>query len=136
MIYFSAQEEVVEKNSEFEKSDNLKELSKSQCTLGLLKVLLARDLIFLGNLEDKKLIRRMQSLKIVTILMKEVNPSIWWKAFSPVQTYISWVILVKVFRRMQKDIVKEGNVWSLERIFSDDDPEGEGCGERARCYTF
>ena len=68
--------EVVEKNAEFENSDNLKELSKSQCPLSLLKVLLATDPIFLGNLEDKKLMRQIQSLKIVTILMKEVNPSV------------------------------------------------------------
>ena len=86
IILSSDMAEVVEKNAEFENSDNLKELRKSQCTLSLLKVLLATDLIFLGNLEDKKLMRRMQSLKIVSILMKEVNPSVWWKAFSPVQT--------------------------------------------------
>ena len=69
-------EEVVEKNAEFENSDNLEELRKFQCPLSLLKVLLATYLIILGNIEDQKLMRRMQSLKIVSVLIKEVNPSV------------------------------------------------------------
>ena len=57
--------EVAEKIAEFENSDNLKKLRKSQCPISLLKVLLCYRPNFL-----------MQSLKIATIVMKEVNPSV------------------------------------------------------------
>ena len=52
MIYFSAQEEVVEKNSEFENSDNLKKRSKSQCPLLWSKKPLATNMIYLGDLKE------------------------------------------------------------------------------------
>ena len=37
---------------------------------------------------------------------------------------------------MQKRKIRTINVKETERIVSDDDPEEEGCGERARYCTF
>ena len=66
-------EEVVEKNAEFENSDYLKKRSKSQCPTSLLRVLLCYRLQTLFSwVTWKKLMRIKQSLKIVTILRKEV----------------------------------------------------------------
>ena len=51
----------------------------------------------------KKLIRRMQSLKIATILIKEVNPSVDEKPslLLLLQICFSWVTWKKLIRRMQ-----------------------------------
>ena len=58
-----------------------------------------------------------------------MNPSVWWKAFflGNLEEGIE-----KNKKDENKDNVKEADVWNLEGIFSDDDPEEEDCGERAR----
>ena len=65
------QEEVVEKNAEFDNSEILKKLSKSQYPINYFS---STDPI--SCVTWKKLMRRMQCLKIVNILMKEVNRSV------------------------------------------------------------
>ena len=127
IIYFSAQEEDVEKNSEFENSDILKG-SKSQ----FLFVWSKKHFCYRHDLHRwlKKLFWRVQSLKIVLILRKEAFPSVPSHKFD--------LTGMKVLRRMQK--LKIGTIWKKEWEAWNKWEEGEeGCYEvvdRGGCWNL